>query len=139
MVALMNTSPKQKRYSDLPVMDKVNVIADWLKEHKAGELTILDLRERSTFTDVMLVATATSVRHAQSLADGVNKLCGENSYEYLGMDGYNVGKWILVDCNDFIVHIFQEDTRSQYDLERLWSNPKGKAGMQAMAEEIVEE
>ncbi len=135
----MNTSPKQKRYSDLPVMDKVNVIADWLKEHKAGELTILDLRERSTFTDVMLVATATSVRHAQSLADGVNKLCGENSYEYLGMDGYNVGKWILVDCNDFIVHIFQEDTRSQYDLERLWSNPKGKAGMQAMAEEIVEE
>ena len=139
MVVLMNTSPKQKRYSDLPVMDKVNVIADWLKEHKAGELTILDLRERSTFTDVMLVATATSVRHAQSLADGVNKLCGENSYEYLGMDGYNVGKWILVDCNDFIVHIFQEDTRSQYDLERLWSNPKGKAGMQAMAEEIVEE
>ena len=135
----MNTSPKQKRYSDLPVMDKVNVIADWLKEHKAGELTILDLRERSTFTDVMLVATATSVRHAQSLADGVNKLCGENSYEYLGMDGYNVGKWILVDCNDFIVHIFQEDTRSQYDLECLWSNPKGKAGMQAMAEEIVEE
>ena len=135
----MNTSPKQKRYSDLPVMDKVNVIADWLKEHKAGELTVLDLRERATFTDVMLVATATSVRHAQSLADGVNKLCGENSYEYLGMDGYNVGKWILVDCNDFIVHIFQEDTRSQYDLERLWSNPEGKAGMQAMAEQVVEE
>ena len=73
------------------------------------------------------------MRHAQSLANGVNQLCGEKNYEFLRMDGYTVGQWILVDCNDFVVNIFQADTRGLYKLEALWSVPASKEELQAMA------
>ena len=139
MISKAPNATKAKHYSDLPVMDKASDVAAWLDEHKASDVTVLDLQDRSAFTEAMIVATASSVRHAQSLADGVNKLCGEKSYEYLGMDGYNVGRWILVDCNDFVVHIFQEDTRKEYSLESLWSHPAGKQGLQAMAERAAED
>ncbi len=120
-------------------MDKVADVAAWLREHKADDVAVIDLQGRGAFTDAMLVATATSVRHAQSLADGVNRLCGEKNYEYLRMDGYSVGQWILVDCNDFIVHIFLAETRSMYQLESLWSVPSSREEMQAMAAGASEE
>ncbi|MDO5536499.1 MAG: ribosome silencing factor [Desulfovibrionaceae bacterium] len=119
-------------------MDKVSVIADWLREHKAADVDVIDLEGRGAFTEAMVVATASSVRHAQSLADGVNRLCGENGYEFLRMDGYAVGQWILVDCNDFVVNIFQADTRRLYKLESLWSVPSSKEELQAMAESAGE-
>ncbi len=127
----LQTSPK--KYSELPVADKIADVEAWLKEHKAGDVTVLDLAGRGAFTEAMIIASATSVRHAQSLADGVNRLCGEKNYEFLRMDGYTVGQWILVDCNDFVVNIFQADTRSLYKLEALWSVPASKEELQAMA------
>ena len=66
------------------------------------------------------MVSATSVRHAQSLADGVSALCHEQNYEYLRMEGYNAGQWILVDCNDIVVNIFQQSVRDLYQLENLW-------------------
>ena len=86
----------------------------------------------------MIVATANSVRHAQSLANGVNQLCGEKNYEFLRMDGYNVGQWIIVDCNDFVVNVFLKDTRSLYKLEALWSVPHSREELKAMAEQAGE-
>ncbi len=124
---------RQKKYSLLPAADKAADAAAFLTEHKARDVTVLDLSERSSFTDVMLVATANSVRHAQSLADGINRLCGEKNYEYLRMDGYSVGQWILVDCNDFVVNIFQPESRELYRLESLWSVPQSREELQQMA------
>ncbi len=120
-------------------MDKVTDIASWLSEHKASDVTVIDLEGRGAFTEAMLVATASSVRHAQSLADGVNRLCGEKNYEYLRMDGYVAGQWILVDCNDFVVNIFLADTRALYKLESLWSVPSSREELQAMASDAGKE
>ena len=122
-----------KKYSLLPAADKAADAAAFLTEHKARDVIVLDLSDRSSFTDVMLVATANSVRHAQSLADGINRLCGEKNYEYLRMDGYSVGQWILVDCNDFVVNIFQPESRELYSLESLWSVPQSREELQQMA------
>ena len=47
-------------------------------------------------------------------------LCHEQNYEYLRMEGYNTGQWILVDCNDIVVNIFQQSVRDLYQLENLW-------------------
>ena len=80
----------------------------------------IDLTGQGAFTDALLVASATSVRHAQSLADGVSALCHEQNFEYLRMEGYTTGQWILVDCNDIVVNIFQQSVRDLYQLENLW-------------------
>ena len=109
-----------QKYSELPTAEKMAVIRAWLEEHKAVDVTGIDLAGQGAFTDALLVASATSVRHAQSLADGVSALCHERNFEYLRMEGYTTGQWILVDCNDIVVNIFQQSVRDLYQLESLW-------------------
>lgn len=89
-----------------------------LEEHKAVNPEILRLE--ASFTDAMILVTATSRRHAQGIADAIAKLCHEQGYELLGIEGYDHAEWILVDCNNIIVNIFLEETRDLYKLEELW-------------------
>ena len=126
-------TPKKKVYSDLPTGETMADMARFLQEHKAQNVTTIDLSGRGSFTDGLIIATATSVRHAQSLADGISALCHEKKYEYLRMDGYTNGQWLLVDCNDVVVNIFQEATREMYNLEALWSVPSSREELRTMA------
>ena len=77
--------------------------------------------------DALIIASAGSVRHAQSLADGVSLMCREKNYEFLRTEGYAAGQWILVDMNDVIVNIFQEPVRELYALEALWGHGSAAA------------
>ncbi len=117
---MQNLISTPKKYSELPTAEKMAVIKAWLEEHKAVDVAEIDLAGQGAFTDALLVVSATSVRHAQSLADGVSALCHEQNFEYLRMEGYNTGQWILVDCNDIVVNIFQQSVRDLYQLENLW-------------------
>lgn len=110
----------QKKHALVPVAEKLAIITQWLNEHKARRVVCLDLAGQGGFADAMLVCSAGSVRHAQSLAEGVSALCAERALEYLRMEGYEAGQWILVDLNDVIVHIFLEPVRDLYRLEELW-------------------
>ncbi len=101
-------------------------MAQWLEEHKALRVVCIDLEGEGSFADVLIVASANSVRHAQSLADGVALLCRENNYEFLRTEGYATGQWILVDMNDIIVNVFQESVRELYALEALWGHGSSK-------------
>lgn len=118
----LQTPPK--KYSEALTTDKAASIAAWLTEHKAADLVCLDLAGKCAFTDCLLVVTASSVRHAQSLADGINALCTEHNFEYLRMEGYQTGQWILVDLNDIVINIFQPSVRDMYKLESLWQMPQ---------------
>ena len=109
-------------FSDVPVSRKVADVAQWLEEHKALRVVCIDLEGESGFADALIVAGANSVRHAQSLADGVSLLCREQNYDFLRTEGYAAGQWILVDMNDIIVNIFQEPVRELYALETLWGH-----------------
>lgn len=111
----------QNKKSIMPTRDKVLLVAGWLNEKKARNLTALDVSTICSVTDVMVVATAGSVRQAQALADHLLFRCGENGISFLGMDGYKTGQWVLVDLNDVIVHIFLEESRDFYNIEGLWS------------------
>ena len=64
------------------------------------------------------------MRHAQALADYVLEKVGQSGLEYMGMEGYKGGDWILLDLNDVIVHIFLTDTRQFYNLEGFWARGK---------------
>lgn len=94
------------------------VMGDFLRDQKAEDIFQHKFSDASV-CDAVLIATATSRRHAQGLADGILRICTDLHREFLGMEGYDGGQWILVDCNDVIVHIFQSDLRQLYRLEDL--------------------
>jgi len=111
----------KKEYSLLGTLEKCNILAKWLEEHKAKDTVIIDITGKSSITDAMIVTTANSVRHAQSLSDGIGVVCVEEKYELLHVEGVHVGDWILVDLNDVIVNIFLEPVREMYKIESLWT------------------
>lgn len=91
-----------------------------LDDGKAKDILQIDVREKSSMTDYMLIASGTSGRHVKALAHAVIETAKNNGVQPLGNEGLDVGEWALVDLDEVIVHVMQEETRSFYDLERLW-------------------
>lgn len=115
---------KKKIHNPMPVEEKSALVASWLEDKKGKDIRALDVRGLCSITDYLVIVTATGVRHAKALADHINDMCSKEKIEYMGLEGYQTGDWVLVDLNDIIVHIFQEETRSFYDIEGLWAEGK---------------
>lgn len=111
-----------KKYSDISTEKKTETIAQWLIDRKGEDLLAIDLKEKSALSESIILVTASSIRHAQGLADMVLEECRKNSFEFLSMEGYAVGLWILIDLNDVVLHIFQDEKRDEYRLNDLWPN-----------------
>lgn len=97
------------------------VLKEYLEGQKAQAVCTRYFAGQNVVADAMLIATANSRRHAQGLADGVAELCRAHGRKRPRLEGYESAQWILVDCAEIIVHIFQEDTRELYRLEDLWN------------------
>lgn len=108
-------------FSTASTKEKTITIVDWLNDKKAKDILALDLSKENTLSESVIIATATSARHAQGLAQHVLQLARQAGYEFLRMEGNAVGQWILLDLNDLVVHIFQPDTREIFRLEDLWT------------------
>ncbi len=91
---------------------------------KAKDIISIDISDFGSITDVIIVASSVNIRHNQALADFVLEKVSENRWEYLGMEGYKAGSWILIDLNEIIVHLFLEETREFYNIEGLWRGAK---------------
>jgi len=89
-------------------------------EKKAGDLTVLDLREIASFTDYFVLTSGTNKRQVQAISDEVVDQLKRHGTRAARVEGYQSAEWILVDYGDFIVHVFDERARRFYDLERLW-------------------
>ncbi|MBQ9105589.1 MAG: ribosome silencing factor [Mailhella sp.] len=118
---------KEKKYSVAPASEKAPVMLEWLSEHKAREIASFNLPEDNPLADIVIICSASSARHARSLADGLTEMCKQQKYEILRTEGYQEGQWVLVDLNDIIVHIFQEPVRELYRLEALWAGAEPAA------------
>ncbi len=103
-------------------LTKAALINEAALDRKAQRVIGLDVREVSSFADTFILATGTSDRNLRSIADSIHKALTERGERPLGVEGYREGRWILVDCGDVIVHLFQQEIRDHYDLERLWSD-----------------
>jgi ribosome-associated protein len=101
--------------------EKIRRIAAWLDDKKGTSIKAIDLRGISSVTEAMLFATARSARHAQALAEELMKRFGEEKWEILGVEGMSRGQWILLDGNDVVVHIFQDETRTLFNIEGLYA------------------
>lgn len=91
---------------------------------KAINVRVLDLRDVTSFTDYFVVCTGSNSRHVQAIADEVQKQLHESGQRQTAIEGYQNAEWILADYGDFIVHVFSEEARKYYDLERLWRDAK---------------
>jgi ribosome-associated protein len=111
---------KKHVYSTLPTQEKVKNIVSWLHEKKAADMLALDLSQEKGIAEAVVIVTAGSARHGQGLADHVLQSARDENFEYLSMEGYLVGQWILLDLNDVIVHIFQPESRQFFRLDDLW-------------------
>jgi len=101
---------------------KLATIVEAARERKADDVVGLDVREISSFADTFIIATGTSDRHVRSVADSIEAALKAHGEPPMGIEGHDEGRWVLVDCGDTIVHIFQSEIREHYDLERLWSD-----------------
>ncbi len=91
-------------------------------DRKALDLKVLHLQKVSDFTDYFLICSGTSERQVQAIADGVQERLRANRVRPLHVEGYNRGQWVLLDYGDLVVHVFQEEPRRFYALERLWGD-----------------
>jgi ribosome-associated protein len=91
---------------------------------RAVDPVLLDMREVTLITDYFLICHGTSSVHVRGLSDAVTESLKEHNRRPLAVEGGRVGGWVLLDYGDFIVHIFSEDQRAFYDLERLWSDAR---------------
>jgi ribosome-associated protein len=99
-------------------------IQDALEDAKARDITVLDVRKISDFTDYMVIATGTSNRHVQSSADKVVDALRAHGVRAVGVEGGKTGDWVLIDFGDVVAHVMREEIRDFYNLEKLWSDAK---------------
>lgn len=114
------TPPAEKKAATprLPADVKLAVAA--AQDKLAVDLTVLDLRNATAFTDFFIVCTGTNTKHVQAIADGIEASLRTAGQKPALVEGYRRGEWILLDYFTFIVHVFLPTRRSFYALERLW-------------------
>jgi ribosome-associated protein len=91
-------------------------------DKKALDLKVLYLGAISDFTDYFVIASGSSERQVQAIADGVEERLREAGLRPLSSEGQSRGQWVLLDYGSFLVHVFTEERRAFYGLERLWSD-----------------
>jgi len=105
---------------DQAVFEQVKLAVHYAEEKKAIDLLVLRLAAITEFTDYFVICSGSSTRQTQSIADEIIEQLKKFKIRPLQTEGYNTAQWILIDYGTFVVHIFTEESRQFYDLERLW-------------------
>src|SRR5258707_816249 len=111
---------KKKKSTKLPTQVDLAIAAAESKQ--AADVVVLDLRKTGGFTDFFLIASGTNTRQVRAIADAVMESLAAKGAKPAYVEGYDRSDWILLDYFDFIVHVFGRETRTFYDLERLWGS-----------------
>ena len=98
-----------------------NEIESILSDNKATEITSINLKNKTTIADFMIVASGNSSRHIQALSEIVLEKLKKKGIENCHLEGQNSNDWKLIDGIDIIIHIFHPEKRKFYDLEKMWS------------------
>ena len=100
------------------------VAAKALDDRKGVDIRLLEITDVTTLADYFLLCTGTSSTHVKSLCDSVEEALDQAGEPALRREGHRSGTWVLLDYGCLVVHVFTEETRQFYDLERLWNDAK---------------
>ena len=104
----------------LTLAEKTQLCALAADSRKAEDIVVLDVQQLSSVADHFLICSGASDRQVRAITDAIAEELTQHGEKPLAMEGYQKGTWILIDCADLIVHVFDDDTRRFYGLERLW-------------------
>ena len=100
------------------------IAAKALDDRKGVDIALLEIAEVTTLADHFLICTGTSSTHVKALCDSVEEALDNAGEPALRREGHRGGTWVLLDYGCLVVHVFTEETRQFYDLERLWGDAK---------------
>lgn len=106
----------------MQAIDKAKKIAECLDNKKGRRITLLEVGELTSISDYFVIASGGSAAQVKAMADEVTEKLAEVGCTPVHTEGYHVATWILIDYSDVVVHIFLEETREFYDIERLWTD-----------------
>jgi ribosome-associated protein len=107
-------------------VDAIQTFPNWrvaayaAESKKATDIRVLDLRQITSFTDYFVICSVANPRQGHAVCDEIEKQLKETGERPVSIEGYDQADWILMDYGDFLVHVFSENARQYYDLERLW-------------------
>lgn len=106
----------------MKLKEKTMISLTAAEDKKAYDLVILDLTEHSSITDYFMICSGRSTTQVKAIAEGIDEIMSKKKIRPLGIEGLSEAKWVLMDYDDLVIHVFHEETRTFYDLERLWGN-----------------
>jgi len=115
-------------------IEKARAAAEAALARKAENLSLLDVREVSSFADTFLIVSGRSDRQVRAIADAIRESLAALGERPLGVEGYEEGRWVLLDFGDLVAHVFVPELREYYDLDRLWGDAADLAAELDLAE-----
>lgn len=110
-----------KGRSNLDSASVIALVVEALEAVKGVDIITIDIQGKSSIADAMVIATGTSQRHVNALAESVRMAAKNADHPPLGVEGDSSSDWVLVDLGDVIAHVMTEEKRGFYELEKLWS------------------
>lgn len=104
--------------------EMAKLVCHALEEKKAEDIKIINIEEVSVLADYFIIASGTNRNQVQAMADNVEETLGKEGVNPKQIEGYQTANWVLLDYGDVIVHVFDEENRLFYDLERIWRDGK---------------
>jgi ribosome-associated protein len=115
----------QTRHEPSRSLERAQAAARVADLNRGRDIAIIDLRELTPVFDYFVLATGSSRRQLHAIAEEIDQVLRKQfGDKRLGLEGYTDSRWILLDFGDVVVHLFDEETREYYDLERLWAGAK---------------
>ena len=108
--------------TDISPRAMADVVVDAAGDKKAEDILVLNVSELTTIADLFVICTGRGERQVQAIADAVREKAIEAGRRPIGVEGYNAGRWVLIDLGDVVVHAFVPEERHLYRLERLWGD-----------------
>ena len=107
-----------------PNKELCELIKKILDENKAEDIVSIDVYNKSSLCDYMIIATGTSSRHLKAMAEKLVQLLKKQNHPQLAIEGQNDSSWVVIDAGDVIVHLFQQEMRELFNLEAMWNKKK---------------
>ena len=121
MTTTINNKSSKELASDL-AETMVEQVCQSALDMKAEDVLKIDVRHLSSYTDFIVLASGTSDKHVQSIAQNVYDKMKKSGQSILGSEGLKQGQWSLIDCGEVVFHCFHQFTREVYNLEDLWKD-----------------
>lgn len=100
--------------------EMAKIAVDALEDKKAADVRVLNIEQISTLADYFIIASGNNRNQVQAMADNAEEMLGKAGYQAKQIEGYQNANWILLDYGDVVIHLFDEENRLFYDLERIW-------------------